>query len=429
MGTQLFEYHIFQTTIAYLNHVLGALTTSPSWTIADILSGECDADRVQAPEVSQTACTAVQIGLVDLLASWSVRPSAVVGHSSGEMAAAYASGHITASEAITAAYFRGQVVSRNKQKGAMLAIGLGLEQVSEHLNGREEEIKVAGINSPGSVTLSGEADAIKECSATLDKEGVFNRVLRTGGNAYHSHHMAPLGPEYSDMLSSGLTQIRKLGLVDKRQRYARALWVSSVTPHKTITEEHVPLSYWKANLESPVRFSEAVTNMIGSEVSPVDVLVEVGPHPALKSPLDQILKSISKSIPYVSSLKRVEDGRESMLQLAGSLFDLNAKIDLVAVNAVNDNVHGAELGLLHGCTAVDLPPYQYTYGSVNYYEGQASKKYRLWKVIRHNLLGSKVPGTAALQPQWRNVLRVKDVPWLGDHRLLPGEPSISNSLL
>ena len=90
------------------------------------------------------------------------------------MAAAYASGHITASEAITAAYFRSQVVSRNKQKGAMLAIGLGLEQVSEHLSGQEEEIKVAGINLLGSIMLSGETDAIKECSTTLNKEGIFN---------------------------------------------------------------------------------------------------------------------------------------------------------------------------------------------------------------------------------------------------------------
>ena len=423
MGAQLFEYRVFQNTIAYLDHVLEALPTSPWWTIVDILSGKCDADRIQTSEVSQTACTALQIGLVDLLASWSVRPSAVAGHSSGEMAAAYASGYITAAEAITAAYFRGQAVSRNKQKGAMLAVGLGPEQVSKYLDGREEEIKMAGINSPGSVTLSGEADAIEVVSAILDKKHVFNRKLLTGGNAYHSHHMTPLGRDYIKILSSGLVHIKQLGLVDGRQRYAHALWVSSVTPHTAIPEDDVAASYWRANLESPVRFSEAVTNMVGPEGSLVDVLIEVGPHPALKSPLDQILKSINKPIPYFSSLKRAEDGRESMLKLAGSLFGLNTEIDLVAVNAVDDDVHGAELGLVHGCTAVDLPPYQYTYGPVNYYEGRASKEYRLRKLIRHDLLGSKIPGTAKFQPQWRNVLRVKDVPWLSDHRLLPGELS------
>ena len=429
MGAQLFEYRVFKTTIAYLDHVLRALSTSPSWTIVDVLSGDCDAECIQAPEVSQTACTAVQIGLVDLLASWSVRPSAVAGHSSGEMAAAYASGYITAAEAIMAAYFRGQAVSRNKQKGAMLAVGLGLEQVSKYLDGREEEIKVAGINSPGSVTLSGEADAIKVLSAILDKEGVFNRMLRTGGNAYHSHHMAPLGRDYSNMLSGGLAYLKKLGLIDRRQRYARVPWMSSVTPYKAIPEDDVILSYWRANLESPVRFSEAVTNMVRSENSSVDVLIEVGPHPALKSPLDQISKSIGKPLLYASSLKRAEDGRESMLQLAGSLFGLNAEIDLVAVNAIDNDVHSAEPGLLHGCTAVDLPTYQYTYGPINYYESRVSKEYRLRKVIRHDLLGSKIPGTAKLQPQWRNVLRVKDVPWLSDHRLLPGEPSFSTRLL
>ena len=108
--------------------------------------------------------------------------------------------------------------------------------------------------------------------------------------------------------------------------------------------------------------------MMGSEGSPVNVLVEIGPHPAIKSPLSQILKSIGKPIPYASSLKRAKDDRESMLQLAWSLFGLNAEIDLIAVNAVDDDVHEAELDLLHGCTAIDLPSYEYTYEAVNYYE-------------------------------------------------------------
>ncbi len=399
MGAQLFVYRVFQITIAFLDHVLEALPTSQSWTIVDILSGECDSNRIQSPEVSQTACTAVQIGLVDLLTSWSVRPSAVAGHSSGEMAAAYASGHITAAEAITAAYFRGQAVSRNKQKSVMLAVGLGPEEVSGYLDGRKEEVKLAGINSPGSVTLSGEANAIKGLSPILDKDGIFNRELRTGGIAYHSHHMTPLGPDYKNMLSSGLAHIKKLGLIDGRQRYARVPWMSSVTPHKAIPEEDITVSYWRANLESPVRFSEAVTNMVSSEDSPIDLLVEIRPHPALKSPLDQTLKSIGKPIPYTSSLKRREDGRESMSQLAGSLFSMNATIDIVAVNALDDDSHRAESGVVHGCTAVDLPPYQYTYGPINYFEGRASKEFRLRQAIRHDLLGFKVPGTAKLRPQ------------------------------
>lgn len=114
-----------------------------------------------------------------------------MGHSSGEMAAAYAAGRITAAEAITAAYYRVYMVSFNKQKGAMLAIGLGLDQGAEYTQeaGLGEKVKIAAINSPGSVTMSGDAEAIKELSAEMSQEAIFNRIVRTNGLAYHSHHM------------------------------------------------------------------------------------------------------------------------------------------------------------------------------------------------------------------------------------------------
>ncbi|KAK4654427.1 Type I Iterative PKS [Podospora pseudocomata] len=419
MGAQLFEYAVFRAAITHLDRVMDALPSRSTWKISDVLSGNCEPDLVLSPQVSQVACTAVQIGLVDLLASWSIAPAAVVGHSSGEMAAAYASGYITAAEAITAAYFRGLAVSQNKAKGAMLAVGVGMDAAMEYLNGKEDRIKIAAINSPGSVTLSGDEDAIESLSASLNEEGVFNRVLRTGGNAYHSHHMVALGGQYNDMLSKGLEHIDNIGLVDKTQRYPLIRWVSSVTPDEAMAFE-VGASYWRANLESPVRFSEAVGGMMSLEGDQaVDILVELGPHPALKSPVDQILKSIGKSAPHVASLKRGEDSRESVLQLAGTLFSLNAEVDLVAVNAVDDGLHEGRWSLAHGCTSVDLPPYQYTYGPVNYYESRLSKEYRLRQVLRHDLIGARLPGASKLRPQWRNILRLKDVPWLGDHRLIP----------
>jgi acyl transferase domain-containing protein len=96
MGSDLFEFRAFQTAVDYLDFILGSLPNPLSWTLSDILSGKCDKALIQTAEISQAACTAVQIGLVGLLASWSVRPSSVAGHLSGELAAAYASGRITA---------------------------------------------------------------------------------------------------------------------------------------------------------------------------------------------------------------------------------------------------------------------------------------------------------------------------------------------
>ena len=413
MGAQLFEYRIFRTAIEHLDSVLSSFSKSPSWTIADILDGKCSADRINTPEVSQTVCTAVQVGLVDLLASWSVHPSGVVGHSSGEIAAAYAAGRITAAESITTAYFRGQAVSQNNQKGAMLAVGLGLKEAEEYLVGLEQNIKVAAINSSGSLTLSGDQKNVEELSKTLTSQGIFNRLLKTGGNAYHSHHMLALGQQYDTLLAEGLAHLENLGLRDESHLYPRIPWASSVTPDRSMLAKSTLVSYWRANLESPVRFSEAAANLVQRES--IGALVEIGPHPAMKSPLDQILKSVGKSIPYTGSLKRGEDSRRSMLQLAGTLFNLNATIDLAAVNST-DEYDGTAV---HGALAIDLPIYQYTYGSINYYESRASKEYRLRRVLRHDLIGSKVTGNAKLRPQFRNILRLTDLPWLADHRLLP----------
>lgn len=414
MGSELFEYRIFRATISYLDHVLYSLRNSPEWTLHDVLSGKSDPELIHKAEVSQTVCTALQVGLVDLLASWSIRPVAVAGHSSGEIAAAYASGRITAAEAIVTAYLRGQVVSQNPRKGSMLAIGLGPGQVAPYLVGHEGKLCIAAYNSPGSVTVSGDAESVSKLSEALSENQVFNRILKTGGNAYHSHHMLPLGIEYDSTLSEGLAHIKKLGLADDGHRYPKIRWASSVAPSEDVSEtEFTGPKYWRANLESPVRFIEAIKNLVSSDE--VQVLVEIGPHPALKSPVEQILKEANKtSITYGSTLKRQQDGREGVLQLAGTLFCLNTDVNLVAVNAL-DSVGG----LTHGSIATDLPPYQYAYGPLMYHESRPSKEYRHREVIRHDLLGSKVVGTAKSRPQWRNILRTKDVPWLADHRLLP----------
>ncbi|KAI1177722.1 hypothetical protein F4777DRAFT_576800 [Nemania sp. FL0916] len=439
MGAQLLEYRVFRNVIEHLDGVLQSLTTPPEWSIFDVLNGNCMPDLVQTPQCSQTVCTAIQLGLVDLLASWSVRPAAVVGHSSGEIAAAYASGCCTIVEAIVIAYLRGLAVSQNKLKGAMLAVGLGLEQLrdSRYLVGDELEpirVQIAAINSPNSVTVSGDISAVETLAARLDVDRVFHRLLKTGGVAYHSHHMKAPGQEYEKMLVRDFEFITQSGLVDERDRYPLIPWVSSVVPDKDpslgLTSS---AAYWRANLESPVCFSQAVSKLVqlnrsdGDGSGLVDVLIELGPHSALKGPLEQILKAMDQTrIVYAgSTLSRGQDGQRSILQLAGALYCLNAEIHLDAVNAVDNDEAGSDEGesrkiasLVHGRVAVDLPPYQYTYGPILYHETRSSKEYRLRNTPRHDLLGSKVPGVAKFKPQWRNVLSVKDLHWLDDHRLM-----------
>lgn len=421
MGAQLFEYAVFRETIAYLDSILATLPDPAPWRLSDILSGNCEANLVQKPAVSQTACTALQVGLVDLLASWSIRPSGVAGHSSGEMAAAYAAGRITAAEAITTAYYRGYIVRLNKRDGAMLAAGLSPDQGTEHIRaaGLEEKLRIAALNSSDSITISGDTDAIKELSDILSRQNVFNRVLRTSGLAYHSHHMLALGSDYSQAVEGGLQHLDKFDV--SSHKYKSVPWVSSVTPDKDVPEAngHVAVSYWRSNLESPVRFAKAVSNLLSDEGLGIGALIELGPHPALKGPLNNIAKALNKEIPHVASLKRGEDARRLLIELAGTLFALNAEVNLVAVNAVDDKTNEGIRALAHGTTAIDLPPYQYLYGEVKYNESRISKDYRLRSVPRHDLLGAKIPGTTRFSPQWRNILSLKNLPWLNDHRVPP----------
>ncbi|KAL8721904.1 MAG: hypothetical protein Q9225_001500 [Loekoesia sp. 1 TL-2023] len=120
---------VFQKTLKTLDKHLQGIADRPKWTIEKELQKSSRTSQVQKAELSQPLCTAVQIGLVDLFATIGVEPAAVVGHSSGELAAAYAAGALTAKEAVIGAYQRGQAAKLQNRKGAMAAVGLGWDEV------------------------------------------------------------------------------------------------------------------------------------------------------------------------------------------------------------------------------------------------------------------------------------------------------------
>ncbi|KAJ8125335.1 hypothetical protein O1611_g8303 [Lasiodiplodia mahajangana] len=328
MASQLLEYRAFRVTIECLDFVLGQLPNPPPWAIFDALSGNCEEHHIQLPQVSQVACTAIKIGLVDLLASWSVRPVAVVGHSSGEMAAAYASGRLTAAEAIASAYFRGQGVSTNKKKGAMLAVGLSNDEISGYLDDRES-IKIAAFNSPGSITLSGDAEAVQLLSHKLTGDGVFNRILKTGGNAYHSHHMASLGGEFEDMLTNEVEHLKKCGPTwDARLRKAgfsgtNIFLDDYACPYET-TSILVSIRLEEQHLTDLVERNTAVIHLLHDVTGPPTLL---GRRLAAKmglcgasikiSTIDNALEDVptnSRVIVFLSSRNDLFDGNEARLR-------------------------------------------------------------------------------------------------------------------
>jgi len=150
----------------------------------DVLLNTDDKTIIGKAEYSQPICTALQVALVNLLAGWGISPSAVLGHSSGEIAASYAAGALTMTEAITTAYYRGYVCKKQQKSGGMAAIGMGRAGVMPFL---VPGVKVACDNSASSVTLSGDLQPLENVMSDIKKQkpNVFTRRLQVE-MAYHS---------------------------------------------------------------------------------------------------------------------------------------------------------------------------------------------------------------------------------------------------
>lgn len=181
MGTALLDHcPLFRSILQECDRLLSELPDPPAWKMTEELSKVKETSNIYKAEFSQPLCTALQLGLVAVLESWGVTPDAVVGHSSGEICAAYAAGILSLRDAIAVSYYRGLVLNSSsfqKREGSMCAVGLN-EADAKVLNERfESRVQIAAINSPSSCTLSGDVDAIRMIVKQLIKEKKFCREL------------------------------------------------------------------------------------------------------------------------------------------------------------------------------------------------------------------------------------------------------------
>jgi len=403
------EFPVFARTISEMDTVLRNLPHPPTWGLSEAILESAETSKIHDVTRSQPTCTAIQVAMTRLLASWNILPSAVVGHSSGEIAASFAAGLISAAEAITTAYYRGYVLGNQIKDGAMIAVGLGRDDVeteiqSASMNGRAV---VACVNSPESVTVSGDRDAVESLLASFTSRGIFARKLNTGGRAYHSHHMAAIGNEYEELLGAALNSLDPSFVMPVK---GPVTWISSVSAQKK--SDGATPAYWRANLESPVLFSNAVEKI--SELGNVH-FIELGPHSALQMPIKQINAKLNIDFSYSSAITRGKNEVESILSLVGGLYQRGDKIAWASVNDLAGSP-GSNLKLkpkvLH-----DLPPYCWSYDTLLWNECRSSSEFRHRKHPRHELLGSLIPGGNGLEKSWRNIIRLADIKWLSHHRL------------
>ncbi|KAI0403553.1 hypothetical protein F4802DRAFT_598947 [Xylaria palmicola] len=384
---------VFQSTIRSLDDQIRTLDLSLDWGIEQELLKPAKSSRVQDSEFSQPLCTAIQLALVDTLKTLGVQPVAVVGHSSGEIAAAYAAGGLTARDAIAIALLRGQISKMQQKPGSMAAVGLGRMDAERYL---VPGVVVACDNSPGSITLSGDAGKLDEVLVTIKREHATTQATRLKVNkAYHSHHMVEVGPEYH----AAMTKIGVTG------RAPSVPFLSSVTGG--LFDKKFDAQYWRTNLESPVMFNAAVTELIRGRTVPSDNLIflEVGPHGALAGPLRQIFQACSSgTFLHVPTMIRNQNNIEALLSAVGKLW-------------VQDvNVYFKALMPRQSCVP-NLPPYPWNHQRSYWYESRVSREWRQRKHAHHDLLGVQVPESSGMQPIWRNLLHLDNAPWLRDHRI------------
>ncbi|KAI0469085.1 putative polyketide synthase [Xylaria cf. heliscus] len=383
---------------------------APNWSLEAELLAEEASSRVYEAAFSQPLCTAIQILITDLLRLSGLYLDVVVGHSSGEIAAAYAAGRLTARDAITIAYFRGLHLQRisDTVRGAMMAVETTPEDAGELIadsvfRGR---LWLAAVNSPTNVTISGDEDAVVELAIILEDEEISCHRLRVD-RAYHSPHMLPCYEPYVDSL-------RRCDVSSQSPSGPIACsWYSSVFDI-SIGPDLAGLgdTYWASNLTQPVLFSQALSRALTE--SACNLVVEIGPHPSLKGPAQRTIQNVlGNDLPYSGTLFRRTDAIEAMSSALGFFWSHldRSRIDLSKYEqAMNDSGHHVRL-------VKNLPPYSWNHETKYWYEPRSSRKMRRRPRAVHPLLGHITPDSASYCMSWRHLLRVSEMKWLSGHQI------------
>lgn len=424
MGRDLLRYAVFERSLCECEEYMAELGCQ--WQLRHELFKDNAQSRINRPEYSQPICTAVQVAIVDLLASFAIYPRAVVGHSSGEIAAAYCLGAISQKSAWRIAYYRGlfaaTLVRSDRPSGSMLSVNLSESQAHTYISKVKIEagsigLVVACINSHQNVTISGEKTQLRELTSILEEDKVFVRRLVVDV-AYHSPHMHAIASEYAQSIQD----------LEKGHPLSEMItMISSVTGKRTSHEELCTSQYWVANMVCPVKFSDALQQLCAQSAQKVrkkldrshlhrfhlNSLVEIGPHSALQGPIRENLSTVKggDQIDYSSILIRSQPALQSALSSIGRIFCHGYPVNLDSVNQLYADVSKGPAVLS------TLPEYPFDHSRAYWHESRVSRNYRFLKQGRLDLLGKPVPDWNDLEAEWRHFIRVSEMPWVEDHAI------------
>nr|AXL05332.1 beta-ketoacyl synthase [uncultured bacterium] len=383
MGRELLESSpVFAERIA---ECAAALDPWTGWSLLDVLRGEGDLDRV---DVLQPACFAVMVGLAAVWESAGVRPSAVVGHSQGEIAAACVSGALSLEDAAKVVALRSQAIAAELSgRGGMASVALSEAEAAARLSLWDGRVEVAAVNGPASVVLAGDAQALNECLEVLAGDGVRVRQVAVD-YASHTRHVEDI----EDTLAQTLAGIDAQAPV--------------IPFHSTVTGERVTEAgeldgdYWYRNLRNQVRFGPAIAALLDQGHG---VFVEVSAHPVLVQPISELTDAV-----VTGTLRRDDGGLRRLLTSMAELFVHGVAVDWTPV-------------LPAGAAAarVDLPTY--AFDRRHYWlpsTEPASDATALGQArADHPLLSAAVRLPQSDGLVFTSLLSLRTHPWLADHAI------------
>ncbi|WP_288049652.1 type I polyketide synthase [Nocardia sp.] len=369
------------------------------WSIIEELRKPEERSRVTSTEVAQPANFLVQVALVRELARYGVEPAAIVGHSVGEVSAAYVSGMLSLRDAVLVAYHRARLQASTAGSGGMLAVGMSPEQARE-LVADDPRVDIAAINSASSLTLSGDVDRLDEIAEKLTEDGVFARRLRVEV-PYHSRLMDPILDELRAVLARLEPQPPTVPLF------------SSVTGEQVFGPDW-DAEYWCANVREPVRFADAISTLVAER----RVFLEVGPHPVLSGNIRETVLGADVNGTTVPTLDRKQPDSESIRRTVIGLYGAGV-LDLDTL--FPDDRPAAP--------HVPLPRYPW----------QRTRLHSALPLFEQARLGS--PGGYAMlgdpdvegRPDWLLQVGTQLLPWLADHvvngiKIMPGAAYLDAAL-
>ena len=309
VGKSLMAFPVYRKAVKAADKLFKAKS---GWSILEKID-TLTADEMRDTLYAQPISFLVQVGLFELLKFFKVFPDVVVGHSAGEVAAAYASGLLTLEEACEVVFHRSAEQQKMAGCGRLMAIGLSEEKIQDIILGMAD-VEIACINSPESVVLASSEERLKEV-ADLLPEGTAKAMV-PGNIAFHSSRVEPILPAMK----------ARLAFLDKRPKSWGLPYISAVTGK---LESNLDSSYWVENVRRPVLFQKAIETIFSQDTCP-DVVIEIGPHKTLCSPIAQVLSAMGKSAAVLCPLKKNDTCSLRFLEALGQVFERGITVDCKA---------------------------------------------------------------------------------------------------